>query len=164
MSSEAGPCGNWFRLSLLQIGGSPTRKRANTQTHTHISQRQRHRPSSLRSLLPSSPSYRALPSHQSRLPAPPAPPLTTPYPADLFDGSWLAGGSVSESRKLPPRFFLLLLLFRPERLKLFRLASRPQRSAEPIFRFVHQKRCTGLLLRAISSQRSTTTLITTDTV
>lgn len=57
-------------------------------------------------------------------------------------------------RKLPFRdlLFFLFYLFRSECLKLFRLAKRPERSAEPIFRVVHQKRYTHterLLLHAI---------------
>lgn len=121
----------------------------------HTSHRQRRRPSSLHSS-PALPVHGALPSHQSGVllslapPSAPPPPL---LPADLFDGS--PGWQEEACRRavsyhLSIYFFIYFYFsFRPECLKL---PSRPERSAEPIFRFVHQKRYAGLLLRAISSQ------------
>lgn len=182
-ASEAGPYGNWFRLSFCEsVETQPGRAR------THLAGSATDRPLSLLSapLLPSSPSYGALPSHQSGsvsppLPSPPTPPLArssptirpfvrpSPQICSTVPGS--AGGSVAASRKLPPRSFFLNthvffwegVLSGCECLKLCSDCPAVQRSAEPFFliiiffRFVHQKRHTGLLLRAITSQLSART-------
>lgn len=183
MASEAGPYGNWFRLTFCQsVETQPGRAR------THLTGSATERPLSLlfASLLPSSPSYGALPSHQSGSVSPPLPSPPTPPPArssptirpfvrpspqicSTVPGS--AGGSVAASRKLPPRSFFLNthvffgegVLSGCECLKLCSDCPAVQRrSAEAFFlllffRFVHQKRHTGLLLRAITSQLSART-------
>lgn len=183
-ASEAGPYGNWFRLTFCQsVETQPGRAR------THLTGSATERPLSLlsASLLPSSPSYGALPSHQSGSVSPPLPSPPTPPPArssptirpfvrpspqicSTVPGS--AGGSVAASRKLPPRSFFFkhtcifwgggaiwLWMFEV----VFRLPSRPEKERRTLFfklfffRFVHQKRHTGLLLRAITSQLSART-------
>lgn len=117
VASEAGPYGNWFTLSFCEsVETQPGRAR------THLAGSATDRPLSLLSapLLPSSPSYGALPSHQSSSVSPPLPSPPTPPPArsspiirpfvrpspqicSTVPGS--AGGSVAASRKLPPRSF-----------------------------------------------------------
>lgn len=79
-ASEAGPYGNWFRLTFCQsVETQPGRAR------THRAGSAAERPLSLlpASLLPSSPSYGALPSHQSDSVSPPLPSPALPHPHPL---------------------------------------------------------------------------------
>lgn len=117
VASEAGPYGNWFRLTFCQsVETQPGRAR----THLTGSATERSLSLLFASLLPSSPSYGALPSHQSGsvsppLPSPPTPPparssptirpFVRPSPQIFSTVPGSAGGSVAASRKLPPRSF-----------------------------------------------------------
>lgn len=146
--------------------------RAYTHEHARTSCTPRHRPSSLYSS-PALPVYGALPSHQSGVPLflllnhrhllllpdryPQICSTVAPPPSPL--AGWLAGWQEEALRRAVSYHLLMFLLrFRPECLKLLRLASRLRESAQLVFSLRAPVATQGLLIRARSSQVSARTV------